>query len=106
MKTGRPGEAAQSPESPVGPRDHNRLLALILVNVVAASATRRMAVLATSLWRVVVVIVGAVGQTMRTTAGMESGWMSSMLSVSPERLIVPAANWTGDDWDKADSYSF
>jgi hypothetical protein len=29
-----------------------------------------------------VVIVGAVGQTMRTTAGMESGWISSTVITS------------------------
>jgi hypothetical protein len=55
-------------------------LALIL------SASRRMAVLATSVERAGVVIVGAVGQTMRTTAGMESGWISWMLIQSSARL--------------------
>jgi len=45
-----------------------------------------MAVLATSVERAGVVIVGAVGQTMRTTAGMESGWISWMLIQSSARL--------------------
>jgi hypothetical protein len=56
---------------------YNRLLALILANMVDASASRRMAVLVPRLAGGVV-IVGTVGQTIRTAAGMESGWCSSI----------------------------
>ena len=50
------------------------------------------------------VTVGFAGQTMRTTAGMESGWISSMLSVSPERLRAPLASLVVDDGDTAGCY--
>ena len=41
--------------------------------------------------------VGAVtdgfsGQTTRTAAGMESGWISSTVSLSPERVMAPLAS--------------
>jgi hypothetical protein len=37
------------------------------------------------------VIVGAVGHTMRTTAGMSAGWTNSKLILSSDALIVPVA---------------
>jgi hypothetical protein len=42
---------------------------------------------------------GFTGQTMRTAAGMESGWISSTVSLSPERVRAPLASTTGDDGD-------
>jgi hypothetical protein len=56
---------------------------------VEASARNRMAVLATPLYLLGVVIVGASGPTIRTTAGMESGWISAIVIVSPYWLMVP-----------------
>ena len=35
------------------------------------------------------VIEGFAGQTTRTTAGIEAGWASSMISWSPERVMAP-----------------
>ena len=46
-----------------------------------------MAVLATSLKRACVVIVGAFGQTILTTVGMLSDWTNSMVIVSPDALV-------------------
>ena len=40
------------------------------------------------------VIVGAEGHTIRTTAGMESGWINSMVSVSAP-LTGPVASVMG-----------
>jgi hypothetical protein len=37
------------------------------------------------------VIEGFAGQTTRTAAGIESGWTSSMISWSPERVSCPLA---------------
>jgi hypothetical protein len=36
---------------------------------------------------------GFAGQTTRTAAGMESGWISSTVSMSPERVRAPLARW-------------
>jgi hypothetical protein len=47
------------------------------------------------------VIVGAVGQAIRTAAGMESGWINSTVIVSPQRVMGPLASTVGDDWDAA-----
>jgi hypothetical protein len=56
--------------------------------MVDASASSRIAVLATSLYLAGVVIVRAVGQTMRTAAGMESGWINSTV-IGSAPLIWP-----------------
>jgi hypothetical protein len=42
---------------------------------------------------------GLAGHTIRTTAGIESGWTSSTVSVSPARLSCPLASTIGDDVD-------
>jgi hypothetical protein len=47
------------------------------------------------------VIEGFAGQTIRTAAGIESGWTSSTVSVSPERVSCPLARTMGDDVDTA-----
>jgi hypothetical protein len=64
-----------------------------------------MAAAATSVYVAGVVIVGAAGQTMRTTAGMLSGWINSTLIVSSDALMVPLAKGVMGCLGKADSYS-
>ena len=68
---------------------YSRLPALILASVVEASANNFMAVLATSLYRAAVVMVGAAGQRIRTAGGASAGSTSSTLRVSPDWLMVP-----------------
>jgi hypothetical protein len=70
---------------------YSRLRALILASVVEASANNFMAVLATSLYRAAVVMVGAAGQRIRTAGGASAGSTSSTLSVSPDWLMAPPA---------------
>jgi class 3 adenylate cyclase len=60
------------------------LLALILASVVEASASSRMAVLATSLQRAGGVIVGASGQRIMITLGLSAGWIRAISIVSPD----------------------
>ena len=57
--------------------------------------SRRMAALATSRQWAGVVIVAAVGQTILTKAGLLSGWISSIVSMSAP-LIEPADRMV--DW--------
>jgi hypothetical protein len=52
---------------------HKRPRALIRANVVDASASSRIAVLATSLYLAGVVIVGASGQRIMITLGLSAG---------------------------------
>jgi hypothetical protein len=66
----------------------SRLLALILASVVEASASSRMAVLATSLQRAGGVIVGASGQRIMITLGLSAGWIRAISIVSPDWLMV------------------
>ena len=70
---------------------YSRLPALILASIVEASANNFMTVLATSLYRAAVVMVGAAGQRIRTAGGASAGSISSTLRVSPDALMVPLA---------------
>ena len=62
--------------------------------IAAASAANALGVAA--------VTEGFVGQTTMTKLGLVSGWCSSMLTVSPARVMRPLASTVGDDWDTAE----
>jgi hypothetical protein len=75
----------------------SRLLALILTNVVEASASSRMAALATSLYRLGVVMVGPSGQRIMITLGLSAGWTKTTSIMSPDWLIWPEASGVTSD---------
>ena len=67
------------------------MLALILASVLDATASSRMAVLATSLYLLGVVIVGASGQRIMIMLGLSAGWARTTSMVSPDWLMGPLA---------------
>jgi hypothetical protein len=73
VKICQPGEQAEQDATGGVWAVYNRLLALIRASAVDASASSRMAVLATSLYWAGVVIVAAVGQTIMITLGLSAG---------------------------------
>jgi hypothetical protein len=87
-RLGRPGRRLNSASC----TGQSRLLALKLARVVEALASSRMAVLATSLYRAGVVIVGASGQRIIITLGLSAGWTKAISILSPDWLMVPLAS--------------
>ena len=78
-------------------------LALILATL-DASASNRMAVLATPLYLAGVVMVGASGQRIMITLGLSAGSTRTTSIVSPDALMVPLARGVVGSLGKAEAH--